>query len=80
MLSGGINRLKAITDWQEYGGAPLLGFDKLFIKAHGRSGGQAVQNAIKVAAKAVQTGLTDDIRGKVAEFDQRRAGARAAGT
>jgi glycerol-3-phosphate acyltransferase PlsX len=34
MLSGGIKRLKAVTDWQEYGGAPLLGCDKLFIKAH----------------------------------------------
>jgi glycerol-3-phosphate acyltransferase PlsX len=77
MLSGGISRLKEITDWQEYGGAPLLGFDKLFIKAHGRSGAHAVENAIKVAAKSVQTGLTEDIRAKLAEFATRRAEARA---
>jgi glycerol-3-phosphate acyltransferase PlsX len=72
MLSGGLNRLKEITDWQEYGGAPLLGFDKLFIKAHGRSGSRAVQNAIKVAHKAVQSGLTADIRTRVADFHAQR--------
>jgi glycerol-3-phosphate acyltransferase PlsX len=61
MLSGGIKRLKAVTDWQEYGGAPLLGFGKLFIKAHGRSGERAMGNALKVAAKAVQSGLLPEI-------------------
>jgi len=76
MLSGGINRLKDITDWQEYGGAPLLGFDQLFIKAHGRSGAQAVENAIKVAAKGVRSRLAEDIAGRVAEFDARRALAK----
>lgn len=80
MLSGGIGRLKALTDWQEYGGAPLLGFDKLFIKAHGRSGARAAQNAIKVAAKAVQGGLGDDIRARMAEFETRRRGPRARGS
>ena len=38
MLSSGIQRLKEVTDWEQYGGAPLLGFENLFIKAHGRSG------------------------------------------
>src|SRR5256885_4477144 len=75
MLSGGIKRLKAVTDWEEYGGAPLLGFDKLFIKAHGRSGPRAVANAIKVAAKAVQTGLIEEITKGVAELESRAAGA-----
>jgi glycerol-3-phosphate acyltransferase PlsX len=62
MLSGGIKRLKAITDWQEYGGAPLLGFDRLFIKAHGRSRSRAISNAVKVAHKAVASQLIEDIR------------------
>jgi len=73
MLSGGIGRLKEITDWQEYGGAPLLGFEQLFIKAHGRSGAQAIENAIKVAAKAVRSELGADIAARVAEFERRRA-------
>ena len=49
---GGIRALKEITDWEQYGGAPLLGFDRLFIKAHGRSKARAIANAGKVAAKA----------------------------
>jgi glycerol-3-phosphate acyltransferase PlsX len=73
MLSGGIGRLKEITDWQEYGGAPLLGFEQLFIKAHGRSGSQAIENAIKVAAKAVRSELGADIAARMAEFERRRA-------
>jgi glycerol-3-phosphate acyltransferase PlsX len=67
MLSGGIKRLKAVTDWQEYGGAPLLGFDRLFIKAHGRSGARAMANAVKVAHKAVASGLIEDIRLRMAD-------------
>ena len=47
----GIGKLKDLTDWKQYGGAPLLGFDRLLIKAHGRSQAHAVQNAIKVATK-----------------------------
>jgi glycerol-3-phosphate acyltransferase PlsX len=57
MLSGGIQRIKAITDWEQYGGAPVLGFDRIFIKAHGRSGSRAIANAGKVAAKAVANEL-----------------------
>lgn len=75
MLSGGIQRLKDVTDWQEYGGAPLLGFDKLFIKAHGRSGARAIANAIKVAHKAVDSGLVDEIKRGLADFEARRRAA-----
>lgn len=57
MLQGGITQLKALTDWRQYGGAPILGFDKLFIKAHGRSNWRAIANAMKVAQKAVDADL-----------------------
>ena len=73
MLSGGISRLKEVTDWQQYGGAPVLGFDKLFIKAHGRSRARAIANAAKVAAKAVQAGLAGDIEAALRSFAERRA-------
>lgn len=53
MLSSGIERLKEVTDWEQYGGAPILGFDKLVIKAHGRSKERAIVNAGKVALKAI---------------------------
>jgi glycerol-3-phosphate acyltransferase PlsX len=72
MLSGGIRRLKGITDWEQYGGAPLLGFDHLFIKAHGRSGAPAIANAIKVAAKASQSDLVGDVERALAQFHEQR--------
>ncbi len=61
-LSSGIEQLKNVTDWQQYGGAPLLGFEHLFIKAHGRSNARAMTNAIKVAGKA----LSGDLPGNIA--------------
>jgi phosphate acyltransferase len=73
MLSGGFKRLKELTDWAEYGGAPVLGFDRIFIKAHGRSQARAVANAIKVAAKAGQADLAGQIEAALRDFQQRRA-------
>jgi len=75
MLSGGFKRLKEITDWEQYGGAPVLGFDKLFIKAHGRSKARAITNACKVAAKAVQADLAGEIERALAEFQAQRVPA-----
>jgi glycerol-3-phosphate acyltransferase PlsX len=57
MLSSGLEKLRSVTDWEQYGGAPVLGFDRIFIKAHGRSRARAIGNAGKVAAKAVAADL-----------------------
>jgi phosphate acyltransferase len=73
MLSGGLSRLKEITDWEQYGGAPVLGFDKPFIKAHGRSKARAITNACKVAAKAAQADLAGEIERALARFHARQA-------
>ena len=62
LLSSGINRVKRITDWQQYGGAPILGFDQLCIKAHGRSSPRAIRNAIRVAEKCVNQDLAGRIK------------------
>ncbi|MEW5851618.1 MAG: phosphate acyltransferase PlsX [Myxococcota bacterium] len=61
-LAGGIRQLRQITDWQEYGGAPILGFESLCIKAHGRSGRRAIANALRVANKAVRTDLVGTMK------------------
>lgn len=62
MLGGGLRELRRMTDWKSYGGAPLLGLDRVVIKAHGRSEGRAFRNALKVSAKAVRGDLIGDIR------------------
>ncbi|HYD47216.1 MAG TPA: phosphate acyltransferase PlsX [Terriglobales bacterium] len=62
MLANSLGRLREMTDYARYGGAPILGFEKLMIKCHGRSTAAAVKNGIKVAAKAVR----DDVAGAIA--------------
>jgi glycerol-3-phosphate acyltransferase PlsX len=62
MLATSVGRLRDLTDYAAYGGAPVLGFEHLLIKAHGRSSARAVKNAVKVAAKAVR----DDVTGEIA--------------
>jgi glycerol-3-phosphate acyltransferase PlsX len=66
MLGGGLQELGRLTDWKAYGGAPLLGLDRVVIKAHGRSEARAIRNAVKVAAKAVRGDLTGRIRAGIA--------------
>jgi glycerol-3-phosphate acyltransferase PlsX len=78
-LQPAIDQLKDLTDWQQYGGAPLLGFENLFIKAHGRSNGRAIGNAVKVASKALTGNLCGTIARTMGELeDRRRANAAAA--
>ncbi len=61
LLAGGIERLRALTDYTQYGGSPILGFEQLFIKCHGRSSARAIGNAVKVAAKAVRDHVPREI-------------------
>jgi len=61
MLASSIGRLRDLTDYASYGGAPILGFEHVMLKSHGRSNARAVENAIKVAAKAVRDGVTQEI-------------------
>lgn len=61
LLSRGIRDIADIADYTRYGGAPLLGFEHLFIKARGRSTARAIENAVKVAAKAVRDRVAEEI-------------------
>lgn len=79
-LSSAIDQLKSITDWQQYGGAPLLGFTHPFIKAHGRSNARAIGNAIKVAHKALSGNLCGNIARTMAELDDRQKKTTASGS
>ena len=48
-------------DSTEYGGAPLLGVKGVSIICHGNSTPRAIKNAIKVAVRAVDTKMNDQI-------------------
>lgn len=62
LLAPAIQRLRQVTDWQEYGGVPILGFDRLCIKAHGRSTARAIRNAIRVAHRSARTDTVGSIQ------------------
>jgi glycerol-3-phosphate acyltransferase PlsX len=69
LLSSGVKRIKRKTDYSEYGGAPILGFQKLVIKAHGRSNAKAIANAIKVAKISAAQNVCAHIEESIAEFN-----------
>ena len=61
LLSGGLKQLKQFTDFEEYGGAPLLGVDQVVILCHPRSGRKAIGNALKLAIRNVRASLPEAI-------------------
>lgn len=63
LLNSGIQKIKPLLDYSEYGGAPLLGFQKIVIKAHGRSNKKAFYNALQMALESYRKNLC----GKISE-------------
>jgi glycerol-3-phosphate acyltransferase PlsX len=65
MMKPAIRNFKKKTDYDEYGGAPLLGINGTSIISHGRSSSKAIKNALRVAAdyaaKRVYEAISIDI-------------------
>lgn len=57
---------KKKVDYDEYGGAPLLGINGVCIICHGRSGAKAIKNAIKVAIGFIQQNVNCHIQNSLA--------------
>lgn len=62
-IAGSLKQL----DVDEYGGAPLLGVRGVSIISHGKSSPRAIKNAIHVAVRAYESGMTDEIGRRLAE-------------
>ena len=60
-------------DYSKYGGAPLLGLKAPVIKAHGSSGAEAFQNAIRQAKTMVENGVISTIETALGEMRQKAA-------
>jgi glycerol-3-phosphate acyltransferase PlsX len=56
-----MQKIYAKHDWQEYGGAPLLGVNGYCLICHGRSQARAIKNAIRVAKQLVASGINQTI-------------------
>jgi glycerol-3-phosphate acyltransferase PlsX len=61
ILKGAFDKVRARLDYEEYGGAPLLGVPGVAIVAHGSSHAKAIKNAIRVAYQGAQQELAQRI-------------------
>jgi len=68
MLGRGIERLRELTDWENYGGAPLLGFTKPVIVTQSNSGKRAFVNAFRLAAKLHRTDAVAEVTRVIASL------------
>lgn len=56
-----LTRIKRRVDYEEYGGAPVLGANSIMINCHGRSKAKAVTNAILLADRLAKDKLVERI-------------------
>ena len=54
-------RIYARTNYEEFGGALLLGVKGITIISHGRSKAYAIKNAVRVAKESVESGINEKI-------------------
>jgi glycerol-3-phosphate acyltransferase PlsX len=71
----GFRNIKRRIDPDVYGGAPLLGLNGCVIKAHGSARENAIMNAIRVCAEAIQHRINEIIQQELAAAGERLAQA-----
>jgi glycerol-3-phosphate acyltransferase PlsX len=76
LMKSALKSFKKKTDYDEYGGAPLLGINGTCIISHGRSTAKAIKNALRVAAdfseKRVHKAIASEIgKGMVNKIEKK---------
>lgn len=61
--------LKTHIDYEEYGGAPLLGVKECVIISHGKSGSKAIKNAIFQALNFSQSNINSTIEKELCNYE-----------
>ncbi len=64
-------RLKKKLDYSEYGGAPLLGVQRIVVIGHGSSNARAIRNAIRNVKEFSERGASERIQRGIAETNAR---------
>ena len=65
LMKSALISFKKKTDYDEYGGAPLLGINGTCIISHGRSSAKAIKNALRVAADFSEKRVYEVIASKI---------------
>ena len=61
LMKPALRNFKKKTDYDEYGGAPLLGINGTCIISHGRSTAKAIRNAMRVASDLADKGVHETV-------------------
>ena len=67
LLKPGLKRFKKKLDYNEYGGAQLLGLNGISVIAHGSSKRKAIKNAIRTALLGIETEVVKTIETAIAK-------------
>jgi glycerol-3-phosphate acyltransferase PlsX len=67
LLKPALRRALKSLQYEEYGGAPLLGVNGVVVIGHGRSDALAIKNGLRVAKAAASSGLMETMRASFAE-------------
>jgi phosphate acyltransferase len=73
MVKGAFKAIHQKTNWEDYGGSPLLGVNGICIIAHGRSTPLAVKNALRVAAESIEQQVNPHIIEEVRRYNETTA-------
>jgi len=77
LMKPALRNFKKKTDYDEYGGAPLLGINGTCIISHGRSSAKAIKNAIRVASDFAENKVYEIISSAIEKsiaYDERIKG------
>jgi glycerol-3-phosphate acyltransferase PlsX len=75
MVKPALRRALRRLNYEEYGGAYLLGVNGVVVIAHGRADAMAINNAIRVAKMAAESGLIETMRMSLGVPDTAEAAA-----
>ncbi|MCH5163677.1 MAG: phosphate acyltransferase PlsX [Clostridiales bacterium] len=68
-------KVKSKMDYQQNGGAPLLGIEKIVVKSHGASNSDAIQASIKQVEKMYEGKLIENIKAGLSDLENVAIGA-----
>ena len=74
-MRGAFKKIKKVLDYSKYGGAVLLGIEKVVVKSHGSSKAESVCASILQAKDAAAQNLTATIADMLSKVDLEAAGA-----
>ena len=74
-MRGTFKKIKKVMDYNKYGGAVLLGIEKVVVKSHGSSKADSIAASLLQAKEAADGGIISNIKEMLSEADLEAAGA-----